>query len=170
MERASHDTKVVITTYEGQHNHDMPPGRIVTHNVSGSSVSPTSHHGDSTAKSDGNAASLDMVVNAILEHEGKPKEQLNGEVRTRSAPNDTTDSNKAIESCPSLDAKPDKKQNGKSGVKEESDPPENVTFETGKGSSSSPTSRTNDELNVESSTIKSEPNVEPDIIKSEPLH
>lgn len=27
MERASHDTKAVITTYEGKHNHDVPAAR-----------------------------------------------------------------------------------------------------------------------------------------------
>ncbi|KAG7635889.1 WRKY transcription factor 1 [Arabidopsis thaliana] len=32
VERSSHDTKLLITTYEGKHDHDMPPGRVVTHN------------------------------------------------------------------------------------------------------------------------------------------
>jgi WRKY transcription factor 33 len=27
VERASHDTRAVITTYEGKHNHDVPVGR-----------------------------------------------------------------------------------------------------------------------------------------------
>lgn len=27
MERASHDLRAVITTYEGKHNHDVPPAR-----------------------------------------------------------------------------------------------------------------------------------------------
>lgn len=150
VERASHDTKVVIATYEGQHNHDVPPGRIVTHNVSGSTVSPTAHHGDTAAKSDGNAASLDMVVDAILEHESKPKEQLNGELRTRSAPKNLTNSDMVIESRPSPDNRSDKQQNGKSGVKEEIDFPENVPVETSKGNSPSLTSRTNDKQNVDS--------------------
>nr|2AYD_A Chain A, WRKY transcription factor 1 [Arabidopsis thaliana] len=26
VERSSHDTKLLITTYEGKHDHDMPPG------------------------------------------------------------------------------------------------------------------------------------------------
>nr|AFS64067.1 WRKY transcription factor 1 [Tamarix hispida] len=35
VERASHDPKVVITTYEGQHDHDMPPVRtLVPHSPS----------------------------------------------------------------------------------------------------------------------------------------
>ena len=157
MERASHDTKVVIATYEGHHNHDLPPGRIVTHNISGSSVSPTVHHGDTSVKSDGNAASLNMVVDAILEHESKPKEQLNGELRTRSAPNDATNSDKVIESRLTPDSISNKGQNGKSGVKEGIDSLENVPVETGKGNSSSLTSRTNKKLNVKSSVTKSEP-------------
>ncbi|KAF8119003.1 hypothetical protein N665_0001s0059 [Sinapis alba] len=32
VERSSRDTKMLIMTYEGNHDHDMPPGRIVTHN------------------------------------------------------------------------------------------------------------------------------------------
>lgn len=36
VERASHDEKVVITTYEGRHDHDMPAGtRTVTQNTQG---------------------------------------------------------------------------------------------------------------------------------------
>nr|WCL15184.1 WRKY3647 [Atractylodes chinensis] len=36
VERASHDEKVVVTTYEGRHDHDMPAGgRTVTPNISG---------------------------------------------------------------------------------------------------------------------------------------
>ncbi|KAI3702631.1 hypothetical protein L6452_28379 [Arctium lappa] len=36
VERASHDEKVVITTYEGRHDHDMPSGiRTVTQNTQG---------------------------------------------------------------------------------------------------------------------------------------
>ncbi|MED6205306.1 hypothetical protein PIB30_016691 [Stylosanthes scabra] len=33
VERASHDSKVVITTYEGQHVHEIPPGRTVSQNA-----------------------------------------------------------------------------------------------------------------------------------------
>lgn len=31
MERASHDVKSVITTYEGKHNHDVPAARTSSH-------------------------------------------------------------------------------------------------------------------------------------------
>uniref|UniRef100_A0A7N0TEE0 WRKY domain-containing protein n=1 Tax=Kalanchoe fedtschenkoi TaxID=63787 RepID=A0A7N0TEE0_KALFE len=38
VERASHDAKVVITTYEGQHDHDMPPARMMSNSTSGNST------------------------------------------------------------------------------------------------------------------------------------
>ncbi|EHA8591801.1 putative WRKY transcription factor SUSIBA2 [Cocos nucifera] len=34
VERASHDPKAVITTYEGKHNHDVPAGKTVNHDTS----------------------------------------------------------------------------------------------------------------------------------------
>ena len=37
MERASHDLKSVITTYEGKHNHDVPAARNSSHVNSGAS-------------------------------------------------------------------------------------------------------------------------------------
>jgi WRKY transcription factor 2 len=37
VERASHDLKSVITTYEGKHNHDVPAARNSSHVNSGSS-------------------------------------------------------------------------------------------------------------------------------------
>lgn len=33
VERASHDPKVVITTYEGKHDHDMPASRTVVNST-----------------------------------------------------------------------------------------------------------------------------------------
>lgn len=42
MERASHDLKSVITTYEGKHNHDVPAARNSAHvNSGGSNTHPT---------------------------------------------------------------------------------------------------------------------------------
>lgn len=35
MERASHDPKAVITTYEGKHNHDVPTARTSSHDTAG---------------------------------------------------------------------------------------------------------------------------------------
>ncbi|KAM7495268.1 hypothetical protein LguiB_029877 [Lonicera macranthoides] len=67
VERASHDPKVVITTYEGQHDHDMPPGRTVTHNTGGantntSSSSPTNGESRSDEPDEKGAVGLDLVV------------------------------------------------------------------------------------------------------------
>ncbi|XP_071730048.1 WRKY transcription factor SUSIBA2-like [Rutidosis leptorrhynchoides] len=43
VERATHDEKVVVTTYEGQHDHDMPAGiRMVTQNIQGNNNVSTS--------------------------------------------------------------------------------------------------------------------------------
>lgn len=41
MERASHDLKSVITTYEGKHNHDVPAARNSSHVNSGNSNAVT---------------------------------------------------------------------------------------------------------------------------------
>ncbi|KAF5177738.1 Wrky transcription factor susiba2 [Thalictrum thalictroides] len=40
VERASHDPKAVITTYEGKHNHDVPAARTSAHDTAG----PTLYH------------------------------------------------------------------------------------------------------------------------------
>jgi hypothetical protein len=38
VERASHDPKAVITTYEGKHNHDVPTARNNSHDMAGPSA------------------------------------------------------------------------------------------------------------------------------------
>ncbi|KAK9212980.1 hypothetical protein WN943_002365 [Citrus x changshan-huyou] len=43
VERASHDLKSVITTYEGKHNHDVPAARNSSHVNSGSSSAVAAH-------------------------------------------------------------------------------------------------------------------------------
>ncbi|KAL8473955.1 hypothetical protein ACS0TY_030706 [Phlomoides rotata] len=59
VERASHDSKVVITTYEGKHEHDMPPSRSVNQ----SEASMTTPNGESSSKhEENNAVSHEMVV------------------------------------------------------------------------------------------------------------
>ncbi|KAA8524821.1 hypothetical protein F0562_011244 [Nyssa sinensis] len=45
VERASHDPKMVLTTYEGQHDHDVPPARTVTPNRAGANTKITSLDG-----------------------------------------------------------------------------------------------------------------------------
>ncbi|KAE8709287.1 WRKY transcription factor 1 [Hibiscus syriacus] len=79
VERASHDAKLVITPYEGQHDHDLPPNRTVTHNVTGVNVHPAAHNGKSGTK-----AGESENVHSSPGAENKPSEQLNGESLTKS--------------------------------------------------------------------------------------
>lgn len=59
MERASHDPKAVITTYEGKHNHDVPTARTNSHEMAGSA--PVT--GSSRVRVEENGAiSLDLGV------------------------------------------------------------------------------------------------------------
>lgn len=63
VERDSHDPKVVITTYEGQHDHTVPSARMVTHNTSGADTNVTPQNGKSRSETEEKeAAGLDMVV------------------------------------------------------------------------------------------------------------
>lgn len=60
VERASHDSKVVITTYEGKHEHDMPPSRTVNQSEARADAIP---NGESSSKhEENNAVSHEMVV------------------------------------------------------------------------------------------------------------
>ncbi|XP_057506490.1 WRKY transcription factor SUSIBA2-like [Actinidia eriantha] len=63
VERASHDLKVVVTTYEGQHDHDKPPARTVTHNAAGADINITAHNSESRSRpEESRALGLEMVV------------------------------------------------------------------------------------------------------------
>ncbi|KAG5120518.1 hypothetical protein AAZX31_14G006900 [Glycine max] len=53
VERASYDSKTVITTYEGQHDHEIPPGRTVTQNAA-TNTRTTATNGKAGTKSEGN--------------------------------------------------------------------------------------------------------------------
>ncbi|EEF33359.1 probable WRKY transcription factor 20 isoform X2 [Ricinus communis] len=59
VERASHDPKAVITTYEGKHNHDVPMARTSSHDTTG----PTAVNGASRIRSEeSETISLDLGV------------------------------------------------------------------------------------------------------------
>ncbi|KAJ6886524.1 WRKY transcription factor 20 isoform X1 [Populus alba x Populus x berolinensis] len=59
VERASHDPKAVITTYEGKHNHDVPTARTNSHDTAG----PSAVNGTSRTRPDKNeTVSLDLGV------------------------------------------------------------------------------------------------------------
>lgn len=83
VERASHDPKVVVATYEGQHDHDMPPTRTVTHNTVGPNVSSIADNGEAGTKSQENTdVCLDMVIHTSSDPKFKSSELLNGESRS----------------------------------------------------------------------------------------
>ncbi|OIT00756.1 PREDICTED: WRKY transcription factor 1-like isoform X1 [Nicotiana attenuata] len=64
VERASHDPKLVVTAYEGQHDHDIPPSRTVMQNAAGADSNNTTRiSGESTPESGENKhVGLDRVV------------------------------------------------------------------------------------------------------------
>ncbi|KAL2466925.1 putative WRKY transcription factor 20 [Abeliophyllum distichum] len=73
VERASHDPKAVITTYEGKHNHDVPTAKNSSHEFSGNTqVSGTSR----TRPEDNNSISLDLGVGINRVVENRTNEQI----------------------------------------------------------------------------------------------
>ncbi|KAK8569012.1 hypothetical protein V6N12_007545 [Hibiscus sabdariffa] len=90
VERASHDAKLVITTYEGRHDHDLPPSRTVITTYQGVNVHSGSHYDKpSTKVEESQAVCLDIIVHPNFKVENKSSEQLNGESRTKSEGSDT---------------------------------------------------------------------------------
>lgn len=82
VERASNDPKMVITTYEGQHDHDMPPARTVTHNSAGPNTTTTDMNNESRAKSEQD----DTVGLAIVLHScSGPENNKSNDQQTPSA-------------------------------------------------------------------------------------
>ncbi|KAI3774857.1 hypothetical protein L1987_49420 [Smallanthus sonchifolius] len=64
VERASHDEKVVVTTYEGRHDHDMPAsagGRPVNQNISGTGTGQTSVEKDGS-RPQPESSGMEMVL------------------------------------------------------------------------------------------------------------
>lgn len=63
VERASHDPKLVITTYEGKHDHDIPTSRTVNQSIARGDANMMSPNGDSSSKPEGSSpVSLEMAV------------------------------------------------------------------------------------------------------------
>lgn len=132
VERAFNDSKVVIATYEGQHDHDVPPSRTVTPNAAASNVLTAAHNSDSGTKSEGNAVCRAIAACTSPEHEGKPIEQPNGESRTKSRSIDVAASDMVVDSdlCP--ERKLNEQLNGKACVQEEGDPPDKIVCRANK--------------------------------------
>ncbi|KAK9268201.1 hypothetical protein L1049_010644 [Liquidambar formosana] len=77
VERASHDPKAVITTYEGKHNHDVPAARTSSHDTAGPSVYTTSTDailGSRLEETD--TVSLDLGVGISSSPESRSNEKL----------------------------------------------------------------------------------------------
>ncbi|GMI66280.1 hypothetical protein HRI_000297300 [Hibiscus trionum] len=90
VERASHDAKLVITTYEGRHGHDLPPSRTVITTYEGVNVHSASHYDKpSTKVEERQTVCLDIIVHPNFKVENKSSEQLNGESRTKSEGSNT---------------------------------------------------------------------------------
>ncbi|XP_075518714.1 uncharacterized protein LOC142552778 [Primulina tabacum] len=63
VERAPHDPQLVITTYEGKHDHDMPLSRSVSQSTAGKDSATSKANDDSTSKSSENkSVDLETVV------------------------------------------------------------------------------------------------------------
>lgn len=114
---------MVITSYEGQHDHDMPASRSVTHNSTGPNIHTTAiQNGESCAKSgERDILSLDMVGHYSSDSIGKSKQQLNGESKSKLKGNDVTGVDAVIDSSSGHASKSNEQQNGKSSTIEQSD-------------------------------------------------
>ncbi|XP_052178780.1 probable WRKY transcription factor 20 isoform X2 [Diospyros lotus] len=86
VERASHDPKSVITTYEGKHNHDVPTARNSSHDMAG----PATMIGMSKVRSEeSDSISLDLGVGISPAADNRSNEQqqvLDVESQVNSAP------------------------------------------------------------------------------------
>lgn len=72
VERASHDPKAVITTYEGKHNHDVPTARTNSHDAAGQ----VALNGMPMIRSEENdTISLDLGVGINSASENRPNVQ-----------------------------------------------------------------------------------------------
>ncbi|XVF03708.1 hypothetical protein REPUB_Repub05bG0016900 [Reevesia pubescens] len=98
VERASHDPKAVITTYEGKHNHDVPTARTSSHDTAG----PVAMNGPSRIRSEENdAISLDLGVgiNSALENTSNEHQQLHSQL-VQSHPQTGVSSFKLVQATP----------------------------------------------------------------------
>lgn len=72
VERASHDPKAVITTYEGKHNHDVPTARTSSHDTAGP---PAATGPPRLAPEETDTISLDLGVGINSAVENRSNEQ-----------------------------------------------------------------------------------------------
>ncbi|KAL3510005.1 hypothetical protein ACH5RR_029406 [Cinchona calisaya] len=63
VERASHDPKLVITTYEGKHDHDMPASRTVGNTAAESGINKSTMNGETRSElGEHTPVGMEMVV------------------------------------------------------------------------------------------------------------
>ncbi|PIA58143.1 hypothetical protein AQUCO_00500231v1 [Aquilegia coerulea] len=75
VERASHDPKAVITTYEGKHNHDVPAARTSAHDTAGPTLYHTAPNSMlSTRSEEIDTISLDLGVGISSSPENRSNE------------------------------------------------------------------------------------------------
>nr|QFI57453.1 WRKY58 [Glycyrrhiza glabra] len=87
VERASHDSKIVITTYEGQHDHEIPSGRSVTHNAA-TNTHTMDIDGKLGTKSGGNTVCVDTGERNCLDSKSRLNKRPNEESITNSEAGD----------------------------------------------------------------------------------
>ncbi|XP_016166630.1 probable WRKY transcription factor 20 isoform X1 [Arachis ipaensis] len=72
VERASHDPKAVITTYEGKHNHDVPAARSSSHDMAGAAAAAMiGHTRIKLEESDTISLDLGMGISSATENRSK---------------------------------------------------------------------------------------------------
>ncbi|XP_061361139.1 WRKY transcription factor 1-like [Gastrolobium bilobum] len=121
VERASHDSKIVITTYEGQHDHEIPPVRTVTHNAATNTQTMITD-GKFGTKSRGNIVGVDTGESSYLDSESRLNQQLNGESITKLKDGEMVEFG-VVSLCskgPELKLSEQEQQNDNSGTKDDS--------------------------------------------------
>ncbi|KAK7258361.1 hypothetical protein RIF29_23934 [Crotalaria pallida] len=83
VERDCHDPKIVITTYEGRHDHEIPPGRSATHNAATNTETMIINDKPGN-KSGGDIVCLDAGEPSSLDSESRLSDQLIGESISKS--------------------------------------------------------------------------------------
>lgn len=75
VERASHDPKAVITTYEGKHNHDVPTARNNSHNIAGQQAALNAMPMIRSEESDTISLDLGVGINSAAENRPNVQQQ-----------------------------------------------------------------------------------------------
>lgn len=117
MERAAHDPKVVVTTYEGQHNHTIPPTRtVVEHSTDGLNASSSGHNEDINMKSN-NIESVhgDIVAEASTTSQRNVNGGSNGKSKKRASISQLVGFNMSV--LPGPESKSDEQSNSLSSGK-----------------------------------------------------